>query len=59
MSTTTIARACSPKLILDISNHNIGTNAGHILGMRIRHGNNKVIRANCDRSQFLPFQAGQ
>lgn len=35
MSTTTIARACSPKLILDISNHNIGATAGHMLGMRM------------------------
>ncbi|XP_055309697.1 protein twist-like [Sitodiplosis mosellana] len=32
MSTTTIARACSPKLILDISNHNIAANGVNILG---------------------------
>lgn len=32
MSTTTIARACSPKLILDISNHNIVSNGGNMLG---------------------------
>lgn len=32
MSTTTIVRACSPKLILDISNHNIVGNGGNVLG---------------------------
>ncbi|XP_031631328.1 protein twist [Contarinia nasturtii] len=32
MSTTTIVRACSPKLILDISNHNIIQNGNNILG---------------------------
>lgn len=33
MSTTAIARACSPKDILDISNYNVATNAGNILGI--------------------------
>lgn len=35
LSATAIPRACSPKLILDISNHNIGTNADN--QMNIQH----------------------